>query len=214
MSLRLYSCLALPLLLILFELYFILRREKLFSESLIAKFGGTLVCAGSAFFALFGTENPGSSKLFLVFFLLCAAADVLLELHFLVGMGLFGAAHICLIIALWQAYPPTVWTLVLWAAALLAAAFVFRRELPHMGMVALPSILYVALLSGTLALGVTSLFRPGGLAAWPLALGALCFFISDLMVAKQEFSGLPSSYQKPVMVLYWAALYLIAAVCW
>ena len=49
---------------------------------------------------------------------------------------------------------------------------------------------------------------------WPLALGTLCFFVSDMMVAKSELSGLDPKWQKPIMLLYWGALYLISWAFW
>lgn len=214
MTLALYSIFALPLWAAMFALYFILRRHKLLRQSLIAKCAGSFLSAASAAFALYTRGEDPSARFILLFFLLCTLADALLEISFLPGMALFAVAHVCLILVLWRAYPPTLWTALVWAAAIIAALILFRRELPRMGVTAVPCCLYVGILSGTLALCLPTPFLQGGLGCWCLAVGALCFFISDLMVAKSEFSGLGDKHQKLIMLLYWAALYLISAALW
>ncbi len=214
MSLLVYSCFALPLWCAMFALYFILRRHRLLRESLVAKCAGSFLSVGSALFALYSEEPNPPAGFVLLFFLLCTVADAVLEIRFLPGMALFALGHGCLILCLWQAFPPTLWTLAVWAAAMLAATVLFRRELPKMGLTAVPACLYVAVLSCTLALSVTAPFAAGNLRYLVLTAGALCFFISDLMVAKTEFGSLSREYQKPIMLLYWLALYLISAALW
>jgi len=214
MTLLLYSCFALPLWAALFALYFILRRERLIRQSLIAKCAGSFLAVGSAGMALcLKGDNPFTQPVFW-FFVLCTIADALLEISFLPGMALFALGHGCLILCLWQTFPPNLWTLLVWAAAMLIATVLFRRELPKMGLTAIPACLYVAVLSCTLALSCTAPFVSGSLRYLVLIAGAFCFYISDLMVAKTEFGNLSREYQKPIMVLYWLALYLIAAVLW
>ena len=72
---------------------------------------------------------------------------------------------------------------------------------------------WMSLLGASLALALPLPFLAGP--AWrPAAIGALCFFVSDMMVAKGELSGLPPKFQKPVMLLYWAALYLLSWPLW
>ncbi|MCI9553204.1 MAG: hypothetical protein HFE94_06710 [Acutalibacter sp.] len=213
MSLLTYSCLALPLWGALFALYFILRGAKLARESLIAKCAASFLAVGSAGLALcLGGENPLTQPVFW-FFLLCTAADALLELQFVLGMLVFGGAHVCLVVWLWGLAPVGPWSLAVWAAAYLGAAWLFRKELPTLGRLTLPFCLYPALLGASLALGVVLPFTVGA-EYWPLAVGTACFFVSDMMVAKGELSHLPDFWHKPVMLLYWAALYLIAAPLW
>lgn len=213
MSLLTYSCLALPLWGALFALYFILRGAKLARESLIAKCAASFLAVGSAGLALcLGGENPLTQPVFW-FFLLCTAADALLELQFVLGMLVFGGAHVCLVVWLWGLAPVGPWSLAVWAAAYLGAAWLFRKELPTLGRLTLPFCLYPALLGASLALGVALPFTVGA-EYWPLAVGTACFFVSDMMVAKGELSHLPDCWHKPVMLLYWAALYLIAAPLW
>lgn len=216
MNLILYSCLALPLWCAFFALYFILRREKLMRQSLIAKCAGSFLSVGSAGLALYlAGERPLLQPMFW-FFVLCTIADALLEIRFEVGMLAFGAAHVCWIAGLagsgfqidWR------WSLPVWLTAMLAALILFRRELPKMGILAVFCTLYVGVLAASLALmlPLPLLYRTAK--SLPFALGMLCFFVSDMMVAKSEFSRRSERLQKPVMLLYWAALYLLSAMLW
>ena len=68
-------------------------------------------------------------------------------------------------------------------------------------------------LGASLALGLTLPFTAGQTCS-PLALGTLSFFVSDMMVAKSQLSHLEDFWHKPIMALYWGALYLIAAPLW
>ena len=213
MSFGLYSLLALPLWGTQFALYFILRRAGLSRECLAAKCAGSFLAVASAVPALVQKgANPLEEPVFW-FFALCTAADALLELWFVPGMLVFGAAHFCLILWLWGLAPVTGWSVLLWALAYGAAALLFRRELPKLGKLLVPFCLYPALLGASLALGLALPFTAGA-EYWPLAAGTLCFFVSDMMVAKGELSGLDPKWHKPVMLLYWAALYLISAALW
>ena len=53
-----------------------------------------------------------------------------------------------------------------------------------------------------------------GKALCPVALGCLLFYISDMLVAKNQLSRWPDKWQKPIMALYWGALYLISTGLW
>ena len=168
---------------------------------------------GSAGFALrFAGENPFAQVIFW-FFLLCTAADALLEISFVPGMLVFGAAHVCLIFWLWGLSSPTWWSLALWVAVYILTAVLFRKELPTLGKLTAPFLLYPALLGGSLALAAPLPFTAGA-RWWPVTLGCLLFYISDMLVAKNQLSRWPDKWQKPIMALYWAALYLISTGAW
>lgn len=213
MSFGLYSCFALPLWATMAALYAILCREKLKRESLIAKCGGSFLSVASAgmAFCLAG-ENPFSQVIFW-FFVLCTAADAMLEIHFVSGMVLFAGGHICLILWLWGLTAPTWRSLLLWAVAYGMVAWLFRREIPKLGKLTAPFVLYPAVLSVSLALALPVPFVLGTFYI-PLAIGVLCFFISDLMVAKDQLVGVSPRSHKLIMLLYWAALYLISSALW
>ena len=213
MDLLTYSVFAIPLWVAQFALYFYLRSARRMRESLIAKCAGSFLAVGSAGFALrLAGENPFAQVIFW-FFLLCTAADALLEISFVPGMLVFGAAHVCLIFWLWGLSSPTWWSLVLWVAVYILTAVLFRKELPTLGKLTAPFLLYPALLGGSLALAAPLPFTAGA-RWWPVALGCLLFYVSDMLVAKNQLSRWPDKWQKPIMALYWAALYLISMGTW
>ena len=213
MDLLTYSVFAIPLWVAQFALYFYLRSARRPRKSLIAKCAGSFLAVGSAGFALrLAGENPFAQVIFW-FFLLCTAADALLEISFVPGMLVFGAAHVCLIFWLWGLSSPTWWSLALWVAVYILTAVLFRKELPTLGKLTAPFLLYPALLGGSLALAAPLPFTAGA-RWWPVALGCLLFYISDMLVAKNQLSRWPDKWQKPIMALYWAALYLISVGLW
>lgn len=213
MTLLAYSLVALPLWAAQFGLYFFLRSAGRERQSLIAKCAGSFLAVGSAGLALhLAGENPFSQVVFW-FFLLCTAADALLEISFVPGMLVFGAAHVCLILWLWGLSSPTWWSLALWVAVYILTAVLFRKELPTLGKLTVPFLLYPALLGGSLALAAPLPFLAGK-ALWPVTLGCLLFYVSDMLVAKNQLSRWPDKWQKPIMALYWGALYLISTGLW
>ena len=213
MDLLTYSVFAIPLWVAQFALYFYLRSARRMRESLIAKCAGSFLAVDSAGFALrLAGENPFAQVIFW-FFLLCTAADALLEISFVPGMLVFGAAHVCLIFWLWGLSSPTWWSLALWVAVYILTAVLFRKELPTLGKLTAPFLLYPALLGGSLALAAPLPFTAGA-RWWPVALGCLLFYVSDMLVAKNQLSRWPDKWQKPIMALYWAALYLISIGTW
>ena len=148
MTLLAYSLVALPLWAAQFALYFFLRSAGRERESLIAKCAGSFLAVGSAGLALhLAGENPFSQVVFW-FFLLCTIADALLEISFVPGMLVFGAAHVCLILWLWDLAAPAWWSLGLWVGVYVLTAVLFRKELPTLGKLTVPFLLYPALLGG------------------------------------------------------------------
>lgn len=208
-----YSCIAIPVWAAQFALYFFLRRAGRMKESLAAKCAGSFLAVGSAALGMaFSHEGPGTPWVFW-FFVLCTIADALLEINFVPGMLVFGAGHVCLILWLWGLATPSWWSLALWVAVYVLTALLFRRELPTLGKLTAPFLLYPALLGGSLALGLPLVFLLGW-EWWPVALGTLLFYISDMLVAKNQLAHWDDKWQKPIMALYWGALYLISVGLW
>lgn len=208
-----YSCIAIPVWVAQFALYFFLRRAGRMKESLAAKCAGSFLAVGSAALGMaFSHEGPGTPWVFW-FFVLCTIADALLEISFVPGMLVFGAGHVCLILWLWGLATPSWWSLALWVAAYILTAILFRKELPTLGKLTAPFLLYPALLGGSLALGLPLVFLLGW-EWWPVALGTLLFYISDMLVAKNQLAHWDDKWQKPIMALYWGALYLISVGLW
>lgn len=208
-----YSCIAIPVWVAQFALYFFLRRAGRMKESLAAKCAGSFLAVGSAALGMaFSQEGPSTPWVFW-FFVLCTIADALLEISFVPGMLVFGAGHVCLILWLWGLATPSWWSLALWVAAYILTAILFRKELPTLGKLTAPFLLYPALLGGSLALGLPLVFLLGW-EWWPVALGTLLFYISDMLVAKNQLAHWDDKWQKPIMALYWGALYLISMGVW
>lgn len=213
MTLLTYSAFAIPLWVAQFAVYFYLRRAGMIKESLIAKCAGSFLAVGSAAFASIARGGVLQVPWVFWFFVLCTVADALLEINFIPGMLVFGAAHLCLILWLWGLTQPSWWSLVLWVGVYLLTAVLFRKELPTLGKLTAPFLLYPALLGGSLALGLPLVFLLGW-EWWPVALGTLLFYISDMLVAKNQLAHWDDKWQKPIMVLYWAALYFISMGLW
>lgn len=208
-----YSCIAIPVWVAQFALYFFLRSAGRMKESLVAKCAGSFLAVGSAALAMAAFPQGPSTPWAFWFFVLCTIADALLEISFVPGMLVFGAGHVCLIVWLWGLATPSWWSLALWVAVYILTAILFRKELPTLGKLTVPFLLYPALLGGSLALGLPLVFLLGW-EWWPVALGTLLFYISDMLVAKNQLAHWDDTWQKPIMVLYWAALYLISMGLW
>lgn len=213
MTLLTYSAFAIPLWVAQFAVYFYLRRAGMIKQSLIAKCAGSFLAVGSAFFALIAKGGALELPLVFWFFVLCTIADALLEISFVPGMLVFGAAHLCLILWLWGLTQPSWWSLALWVGVYLLTAVLFRKELPTLGKLTVPFLLYPALLGGSLALAAPLPFLLGS-SWWPVAVGSVIFYISDMLVAKNQLSHWGKKRQKAIMSLYWAALYLISLGLW
>ena len=213
MTLLTYSAFAIPRWVAQFAVYFYLRRAGMIKQSLIAKCAGSFLAVGSAFFALIAKGGALELPLVFWFFVLCTIADALLEISFVPGMLVFGVAHLCLILWLWGLTQPSWWSLALWVGVYLLTAVLFRKELPTLGKLTVPFLLYPALLGGSLALAVPLPFLLGS-SWWPVAVGSVIFYISDMLVAKNQLSHWGKKRQKAIMSLYWAALYLISLGLW
>ena len=208
-----YSCIAIPVWVAQFALYFFLRSAGRMKESLVAKCAGSFLAVGSAALAMAAFPQGPSTPWAFWFFVLCTIADALLEISFVPGMLVFGAGHVCLIVWLWGLATPSWWSLALWIAVYILTALLFRKELPTLGKLTAPFLVYPALLGGSLALGLPLVFLLGW-EWWPVALGTLLFYISDMLVAKNQLAHWDDTWQKPIMALYWAALYLISMGLW
>lgn len=208
-----YSCIAIPVWVAQFALYFFLRSAGRMKESLVAKCAGSFLAVGSAALAMAAFPQGPSTPWAFWFFVLCTIADALLEISFVPGMLVFGAGHVCLIVWLWGLATPSWWSLALWVAVYILTALLFRKELPTLGKLTVPFLVYPALLGGSLALGLPLVFLLGW-EWWPVALGTLLFYISDMLVAKNQLAHWDDTWQKPIMALYWAALYLISMGLW
>lgn len=205
----------LPLWGAIFTLYFEAKRQRTRTPELVLKCAGTFlaVLCGGLGFSVSG-EFPLAQPLFW-FFLLCMAADLLLEIQFLVGMLVFAGAHACAIWAMARENLISLsWSLPVWVVLVVLGCVLFRRELAKMREKAVPFVLYFAILAAAAACALPAVFVTGQADYLLWTVGFIFFFCSDLLVAKSALSHLDPKWEKPTMLLYWGALLLISLWVW
>lgn len=208
-----WSCMAVPLIAACYLTMILMDGGGLKKASVLPKCTGSFVCAVTAGLAVLqGGGNPLAHPVFWAL-LLCMAGDYLIEQQMVAGGLAFAAGHIVLTVwALGQA--PFHWvSLLIWATALAAlTAYLYgcRRQ---MGGMALPLLLYGAILTADLAVAAVLPFTAGG-AFWTLAAGLLSFVLSDAILGRNVFGEAKPWRSKLLMALYYLALYLIAATPW
>ncbi len=134
--------------------------------------------------------------------LLCAAADVALELRFTFGMALFGLGHMAYIVSFVLRDPPGLPSLFVFltlALSLAFAAYFLRARVPF---IILPYFAYALVIGAMLSL---SLAQP------PLSIiGAAFFVVSDAMIAFRLIRPEAPSFDRTCITLYYAGQYLLA----
>jgi uncharacterized membrane protein YhhN len=138
---------------------------------------------------------------------------------FVLGMALFAVDHACVLRAAALVTPPSTWSAAWLAAPAAVAAAAVWRLWRNLGMLRAPVVLYAALIAVMLTGAAAPLLA--GPPAWfgarraaLLAGGALCFFLSDLAVARQRFAhesfwnkawGLPLYFGGQLLIAWSAA---------
>ncbi len=159
--------------------------------------------------ALLGTyglfHTPSFPRLFLAAGLwICTVADVVLGIHFMLGMGLFGLGHIFFSLGFALETPPNLFNLAAFAAfcgGCLGALPWLKRHLKDQA--AWPYLAYGLMLSAMLSLALTQ--NP------ILLIGALLFVASDLLLAGRVIAHIHSEwYSHLSLMLYYLAQFLLA----
>lgn len=157
-------------------------------------------------------ENDSWILIAMVLFLL---ADAFLEIRFFLGMGVFAAGHLCLIVWFLQEGHFTLAYLPIWILGMLAMILVFRKELekgkedPRLYLM----LLYPAVLMGMMAMAVCLPFTAGS-RYWWIAIGSVMFVISDMMVGKNFFGHLSEKLGFWALLLYYFGILGIAMMTW
>ena len=168
---------------------------------LVLKGGTTLLAALLALWGAIVYASPAAWWLF-AGLLLCALADVVLELHFHAGMLVFALGHLAYIAAFLTRQTAGLLNLAIWAvllAVVLAGGWALRGRLEQP---VVPILLYASLISAMLALALT---QP--LAA---AIGAVMFVISDGLIAYRLAFQAGRLNDDLCMLLYYGGQYLLA----
>lgn len=143
--------------------------------------------------------------------LLCMAADVLLEIRFLTGVAAFGAAHVCLILSFLEDFQLFAGPVLLWILLYGGMFLGFRRFLKQLGKLTVPGFIYAALLCAVCALSICRFLTLGTLSSGSAALGGICFFASDNILAYCTLSGSRSKRNSAILLtLYYSAVYFLA----
>lgn len=171
----------------------------------------TLICAAFAGGALLRGGDRYSLFIF-IGLLICAAADVVLGIHFVTGGALFLAGHICYIAAFCTQQRPGWWSLpVLIAALALLWMFVwqFKPQIHH-PLMFVGVLLYAAALAVVLSLSLPMPFRHFSARTLLAALGALIFVLSDMGVCHGMLCKIPKKLDFVYLGIYYLAQLLLA----
>ena len=192
-------------------LYFKLKWQGEKASSVVVKGFATLV---PVIFCLNGciVNNFRGFWWLLAGLLLCLGGDIARERSLFAGMAGFFATHLLFIRAFTVFASPELSALPVFLVLYLATAAVFCRKLIRFGSKSIPVLLYAAALFAMLALALTLPFTLG---TGILALGALLFTVSDILLAYRILHNINSRRSDVVCLsVYYAGLYLIALTVW
>ena len=178
---------------------------------LITKVIPTLLCAAFAGAALIRSGGERYAWLIFIGLCICAAADVMLGIHFVTGGALFLLGHLFYMAAFCTQQRPNKWSFVIFAAALvLLWLFVwhFKPRIHHPLMFA-GVLLYAAALAVLLSLSLAMPFRHFSARTLLAALGALIFVLSDMGVCHGMLYRIPKKLDYTYLGIYYLAQLLL-----
>ena len=177
---------------------------------LITKVLPTLLCAAFAGTALL---NGGDRYAMLIFIglCICAAADVMLGIHFVTGGALFLLGHLFYMAAFCTQQRPNRWSFLVFAAALvLLWLFVWHfKPRIHPPLLFAGVLLYAAALAVLLSLSLAMPFRHFSARTLLAALGALIFVLSDMGVCHGMLYRIPKKLDYTYLGIYYLAQLLL-----
>jgi uncharacterized membrane protein YhhN len=160
--------------------------------------------------------DPGYAWLMLAGLAFCLGGDVFLALPqermFLLGLVSFLIGHVFYVAAFFTLAQLNLWTGVGLAASLAAGVLVFRWLRPHLGKMFGPVIAYMVVIS-LMAVGAWTVLGEERLAfsgRVQILAGALCFYVSDIFVARNRFVKPDLSNRLIGLPLYYAGQFLLA----
>lgn len=141
---------------------------------------------------------------------LCAIADAVLELHFVLGMGAFICGHFWFILWFTARMPLTATHLPVFALMVMLGAGINYLWWKDIGKErALPFAIYAVILGAMVTCGVMCLLDRTA-AGWITALGAAMFMVSDMMVGKETITRCSKTFEVITMLLYEGAQFAFA----
>lgn len=201
-------------LMVLFGLLYGYFREKAGKRALICKAAATAMAVLAGIYGALMTHRLAEWVIVLGL-ICCMAADVILEIQFIRGVYLFGAAHLLFILAFCQKVVPTRYTWLIFGGIYVCVFLIFRTKIDVLGEFKSQALGYMAVLVGMVAMAVTMYLHLQSKMALLYSIGAVCFLISDCIIAwsfVQERRKLIDGVL--ILTLYYVAVYLIGSAVW
>jgi uncharacterized membrane protein YhhN len=175
-----------------------------------------LVIAVAALSFIEPVYNPLFSNIILIGLLLSFGGDIAFLFQekrkpFMIGLALFLSAHVAYTIVFTLMGSFNRWDL-LSAAVLIAVSLGFYRMIaPNLGSMKVPVIIYTVIISLMVNRAIAAFASPAfsTVQAWMISLGALLFYISDLILAAGRFWR-PWKYNRISLAFYYSGQLLIA----
>ena len=159
---------------------------------------------------------PGYYYLMLIGLIFCLGGDIFLALPqknmFLFGLVSFLLGHVFYIISFFYAADVSHWTGIGCLAGLLVSVPVFWWLRPYLGSMRFPVMAYIIVISAMLigawtVVGDASLNVSGRLFVF---IGAMCFYFSDLFVARERFIRSAFTNRLIGLPMYYCGQFLLA----
>lgn len=135
--------------------------------------------------------------------LMCAVADVVLELRFLHGMAFFAAGHLAYIVSFWLRRPPGLLSLLVFLALALLSSGVTRWARKKVDFSLKPYWAYALVIGLMVSLAAAQ--------SWPVFLGAALFAASDAIIARRLIFPDKAPWDRACIALYYTAQFILAA---
>ena len=164
--------------------------------------GGATICA--ALLALFAAFTGGGAYAYTIAIglFICAIADMVLETHFIPGMGVFALGHVAYIVAFFQKGGLNLYSIIIYALMVVATYFVAKSLKEKTKENIAPYVGYAHII--LLMLAISIFVNPFAF------VGALLFAVSDSMIAYRLFFG-PAKFNDYLCItLYYLGQYLLA----
>jgi uncharacterized membrane protein YhhN len=146
----------------------------------------------------------------------CLAGDVLLALPqermFLLGLVAFLLGHVFYVLAFFATARLMAWILLGAVLTVPPSTFIYRWLRPNLGDMKLPVLLYVVVIS-VMVMGAFALSGQGSsnlTGRIMVLIGAVCFYISDIFVARDRFIVKEFVNRFAGLPLYYSAQFLLA----
>lgn len=134
--------------------------------------------------------------------MLCAIADVVLEMRFHAGMALFASGHLAYMLSFFLRRTPGLLSLAVFLVTAGAAALLARSFRGKTGFNVMPYLAYALVIIAMLSLALS---QP------PLTfLGAALFAVSDALIARRLIKPEARSFDRTSITLYYSGQYLLA----